>query len=204
MRMTPDTRGDEMTKRVMPNEFVRITNETVLGSTFVGVLATTKVKLNKKSRVDGTPCPYTDVIKLQRFQAGLGWDYETRVQKVTGDDEFHAGPHAWKAGDCGHFIINAILEPYLPMHVQRWMGSRYIGTDVKTGKRKLINKSELTPYMAVHKDGENPSEIRSYKVENLRKIRMNKITYVIETEQRKHARMTRERMFNGAVPLQTV
>lgn len=85
-------------QRITPKELLNRFQE-VKQATILTVVMNTEVKLLKKNRETGEPCPYVGVRKKTTCQAMVGTDYENGVnnrrEKEGIDSNFEAAPHQW-------------------------------------------------------------------------------------------------------------
>ena len=137
-QMTPDQLKDYLLK--------------IKGTTAVYVVVEAPLKMNKKSRVDGTPNPYLGTVKISEINGMAGGDYELAVQnkELTANEadpnympSFKSEP-IWKGK-------GKRVSPLLVQHVDTGeyylvIGSPKSGSGSYMFNGKPIDKATLEPY----------------------------------------------------------
>ena len=165
-------------KTISPSQLVQLVNE-CKGSTFFGCSYVSPHKQKVSS-------PYKNVLKYQTIGGAFNWDYAKAVRKATDNPEFNAKAHSWaiKTEDgqtvkFGNWIANQQLQLRLQLHVRnRKRKSRY--TTEVDGKRVDVTYDQLKPYnYAPPKPDTNPTQVRSFSLENMLMVRINGQRYVV-------------------------
>jgi hypothetical protein len=147
------------------------------GTTFAGLDVTTEPKLLKKHRDTGELCPFSSVRKHAAVRVMLGANYEKRVQKITDNPDFVAGPHAWADEHIG-YLQRRGGEHYLQCMIQD-SASYYAG--MVGGVWGVLDKHALVGYLP--RPSENPTNIATYKISSIQSIRIDARTIEVETVQ---------------------
>ena len=165
-------------KTISPSQLVQLVNE-CKGSTFFGCSYVSPHKQKVAS-------PYKNVLKYQTIGGAYNWNYEKAVQKATDNPEFQAKAHSWaiktedgQTAKFGNWISNQRLQLRLQLHVRnRKRKSRY--TAEVDGKRVDVTYDQLKPYnYAPPKPDTNPTQVRSFSLENMLMVRINGQRYVV-------------------------
>ena len=160
---------------------------------FIQYDSVTEPKLNKKSRLTGNLCPFTNVKKFTTARCALKVIYENAVnnaQERAGEDrDFEAKEMTW-----GEWITfeNGKRSKILIKH----KGAFYIRTTytnpteipevIYMADGKAVSKSALAEYLPVEKEptGEAKDKVivRTYNINSMVEIRMAGKTYSIEKD----------------------
>jgi hypothetical protein len=161
------------------------------GCEFIQYDSITYPKLNKKSRVTGLPCPFVTVKKFTTANCMLKAIYENCVnnalERAGEDRDFKAQELPW-----GSWITfeegkrsRILIEHKGNFYIRATYNNPNEIPEVKyMADGNVVSKSELTEYLPIEKEsGDDPKDkviVRTYNINSMVEIRLNKKIYSIE------------------------
>lgn len=131
-------------QRITPAELLNRFRE-VKQATILTVVMSTEVKLLKKSKKDGRPCPYVGVRKRTTCQAMIGTNYENGVnnrrEKEGLKRDFEAEEHSWATHTDDPVISVKGDQYYANMRIRKTLDVQYV-CDGKKFDRELLREFE--------------------------------------------------------------
>lgn len=141
----------------MINTIKSLTNKDVLAVLTIQ----TVVKMNKKDVETKTiPNPFDVVTKASTMRVLLNPAYEDAVRDATGDQTFQAGERQW-----GENIGNGLVDKDGVLYMS-FISKEHIQT-IYHHQGKVIDASEIKPFLPKKKEGSEPVSFRTVKVENI-------------------------------------
>lgn len=164
------------------NQFVE-TLRGLRGSTPIGLSAIVKVDAVKKDRITKAPNPYAEIFKLSKINAFVGIDYENSVnlqrEREGNESNFVAKPRVW-----GVKVAPSLVEHkgkyFISCKVEKTRKPIYLIKD-ENNSFKVIRKELVAPFLPLEshsstQDLEREVIIRTYSIDNLHQVNMNKET----------------------------
>lgn len=148
-------------------------------STFISMNTKTTVKLNKKNRVSGEPCPYGDVFKTTYWSNLLvGAKYENRVnnlQEKQGDErDFVAQSRTW-----GEHVSQALIAHKDKFYIECYFDTcSTINSSYEDNNGNTLTYAELEHYMPIKSD--NVVSIINVAIDNITSLTGFKSEYIAD------------------------
>lgn len=156
----------------------------LVGSTFATIVSETDVKMNKKNN------PYHGTItKLTRANVNINFSYENAVNKARvkegKEDDFEAQARKWGETIPGTPLVLKEGKYYLYCRFLGYNKTKSIYFHNTDTGSALIEKAIIEEFLpkvneSKTQDLENEVVVRTYKIENIREVIVNKIHYTVD------------------------